>query len=146
MSSSEPRELVPDEISILEWYDGVIRGIAESPDKSYLFTLAAWDPDDSRKAYILIDVDLATAAEMKLLCKWKLGDQAHEEEWNRFNQIYNKYLSNYKGPAYLSNEEPKATRRITLKGITTDHLHELLDYDLEKQIDLKAQTLWFGMQ
>ena len=61
MSSSEPMEFLPAQISILEWYDGVVRGIAESPGKSYLFTLAAWGPGSATKAYLLIDVDLATA-------------------------------------------------------------------------------------
>jgi hypothetical protein len=146
MTTLEPVEFVPDEISILEWYDGVIRGIAESQAKSYLFTLAAWDMASGRKAYVLINLDPATAADMKLLCKWTLGDPPDEEKWHRFSQTYDQYLRNYKGPAYLSNEQPAATRRITITSITTDHLHELLDYDLEKTMDLRAQSLWFGMQ
>lgn len=144
LSALERIYFVPDEISILEWYDGVIRGIARSQDKAYLFILAAWDLSNAKKAYVLIDVDIATAAEMKLLCNWKLGDRADEGKWQRFNEIFDEYLRNYNGPVYISNEVPKATRPIAITRITTDHLHELLDYDLEKIMDLKAQTLWFG--
>jgi len=41
MSNSKQAQLIPDEVTIIDWYDGIIRGIARSQDHYYLFILAA---------------------------------------------------------------------------------------------------------
>ena len=146
MSASEPNYFVPEEISILEWYDGVIRGIARSQGNDYLFVRAAWDLVTERMAYVMVNLDPATGTEMKQLCKWTLGDDPDQEKWNRFNQLFDQYLMNYEGTAYLLSEEPDTSKSFAMTAITVDHLDELSDYDIEKAIDSKAQELWFGMQ
>ena len=138
MSTSEPIELVPDEISILEWYDGAIRGIAESQGKYYLFTLAAWDPNSGRKDYVLINIDPETSAEMKQLCNWKLGVQPDEEKWSRFDQLYDRYLTHYQGPIYRLTEEPVVNKSFAMTAITRDHLNQLRNYDIEKAIGYRG--------
>jgi hypothetical protein len=146
MSPSEPIDFVPDEISILDWYDGVIRGIARSQGEDYLFIMAAWDLVSGRKAYVMVNLDPAIAIEMKQLCQWKLGDDPDEEKWNRFDQIYDQYLTNYEGSAYLLSEAPIVSKTLTITATTADHLDELRDYDIEKTMDLNAHKLWFGKQ
>ena len=143
MSTSDSIEFVPNEISVLDWYDGVIRGIAESEGKDYLFIMAAWDWASRRKAFVMINLDPATSSEMKRLCAWKVGEEADEERWDRFEQLYNQYLADYDGPAYLLSQEPVVANILPMTAIPTDHLDELREYDIENTMDLKAKKLWF---
>ena len=145
MSTSESIKLVPNEISIIDWYDGVMRGVAESEGKYYLFIMVAFDPDKRRRAYVVINLDPVTAREIKQLC-WKPGDQADEDEekWRRLEEIYDEYLTHYKGPVYFSTEKPSKEQSIVITAIAFDRLDELSEFDIEKTIDAEAHKLWFS--
>jgi len=139
MSTSESLELVPDEISTIDWYDGVVRGVVEAGGRFYLFIMAAWNPNSRRRAYVVVNLDPATAAEMKQM----LGDEADNDRWSRVDELYNQYLRNYKGPAYLSSEGPISSKNpVTITAITTANLDRFIDYDIENAI--LDRDLWFS--
>jgi len=145
MANSGQVHLVPDAISILDWYDGAIRGIAKSQDDYYLFIMVAWDPNSWRRSFVVINLDDATADEMIKLCN-AAAEPDGEENWDRLDQVYDQYLANYAGSAYLLNEQPLATKSCTLTPIPLDYIAELRGFDIEKTIDPKAQTFWFALQ
>jgi hypothetical protein len=70
--------LIPDEITVIDWYDGVIRGIATSQDHCWLFVLAAWNPNSRRRAYVIVNLDRATADQMIKL--WKLAREDESDD------------------------------------------------------------------
>lgn len=145
MSTSESIKLVPNEISIIDYYDGMMRGVVESEGKYYLIIMVAFDPDKRRRAYVVINLDPVTATEIKQLC-WKPGDPPDEdgEKDRRLEQIYDKYLSAYKGPVYFSTERPSKEQSVVITAIAFDRLDELREFDIEKTIDAEAQKLWFS--
>lgn len=146
MSTAESIELVPNEISIIDYYDGAMRGVVESDGKYYLFIMVAFDPAKRRRAYVVINLDPVTAREIKQLC-WKPGDlptEDDEEKWHRLEEIYDEYLTNYKGPVYFSTEEPSKEQSVAITAIAFDHLDQLRKFDIEKTIDAEAQELWFS--
>ena len=145
MSHSRQVHLVPDEISIIDWYDGAIRGIVKSKDHYFLFLLVAWDPDSQRRAYVVVNLDYATADEMIKLCN-AAAEPEGEEKWSQLDQLYDQYLANYKDSAYLLNEEPLATKSFTLTPIPLDNIAELQGFGIEKTLNPKTQTLWFSMR
>src|SRR6185436_12006313 len=108
-------DLIPDKIWYIDWYDGVIRGIAKAQDHYYLFTMVAWDPSSRRRAYVILNLDHATADEMIALCKLKVEPEPDDEErYSQLDQIYDRYVMNYQNAAYLSNEEPHVTKSFAM--------------------------------
>ena len=147
MSNSGGTDLVADKIWQIDYYDGVIRGIAKAQDHYYLFTLVAWDPDSRRRAYVILNLDHTTADEMIRLCELKPEAESDDEErWRRVDQIYDHYIMHYQNAAYLSNEEPKVTETVAMTSIPIDHITELRGFDIENTMDSRAQELWFTMQ
>ena len=122
-----------------------MRGVMESEGKHYLFIMVAFDPAKRRRAYVVINFDPVSAAEIKQLC-WKAGDPPDEDEqkWRRLEQIYDEYVSNYKGPVYFSTEGPSKTKSVVITAIAFDHVDELREFDIEKTIDAEAQKLWLS--
>ena len=95
---------------------------------------------------MVINLDRAIADEMINLWKLRREDEpADEEKWNRFEELYDQYLSYYQDDAYLLGEEPFVAKNSTMTRIPPDHIADLRGFDIEKTIDLKAHKLWFDM-
>src|ERR1044071_6329250 len=147
MSNSGRMDLVPDKIWHLDWYDGVIRGIAKEQDHYYLFTLVAWNPDSRRRTYVILNLDHSTADEMIPLCKLRAeAEPGDEERYSQLNQIYDRYVMSYQNASYFSQEKAEATNSFTMTPIPRDHIPELQGFDIENTMDPKAHELWFNMQ
>lgn len=147
MSNSGIVNLIPDNIWSIDWYDGVVRGIARSQDHYYLFTMVAWDPDSRRRTYVILNLDHATSDEMIQLCKSNPeADSDDEERWSRLDQIYDRYVMNYQNGAYFSHEEPEAAKSFAMTPIPREQVGELQGFDIENTMDPKAQEFWFKMQ
>ena len=143
--SSKPKYLVLNQIIILDWYDGIVRGIGEAQEGHYLLTLAAGDIAARRRTYVVIDLDQATREQMKLLADWQNKETSKPEEWVHFNRIFDEYLKSYSGVVYLLKEEPVEGRDLLLKPIALDHLKHLQHFDLDKAFSSTAQTFWFNL-
>jgi len=147
MSNSGHVSLVPDKIWDIDYYDGIIRGIARSQDHYYLFTMVAWDPNSRRRTYVILHLDHATAEELIQLRELKPEAESDDEErWGRVDQIYDRYVMDYQNAAYFSNEAPKATKSFAMTPIPRDQIGELRGFDIENTMDSKAQEFWFNLQ
>ena len=140
--------LILSALTILDWYDGVVRaiGVDHKKQQQYLIILAAWDINTARRAYVLVELPTDIANEMTGLLEANSNDMAVKQKaWNSFNNIYDKYLCNYKGNLHLTLDKPNAGQQIASIIVDSTNLQRLTDYDIEKTLTETACTFWFNL-
>jgi hypothetical protein len=123
-----------DEIDIIDWYDGIIRGIGKTKEKLYLIALKEWD-DFKHKSYLFLDLDVDTASRFQTILDKPNSEATIETNWKQLNSIWDDYVRAYQGNIYLSAIEPSEQVELNLE-ITNDAecLIGITDYDIEKTI------------
>jgi hypothetical protein len=87
--------LILSALTILDWYDGVVRaiGVDHKKQQQYLIILAAWDINTARRAYVLVELPTDIANEMTRLLEANSNDMAVKQKaWNSFNKHSIQYL------------------------------------------------------
>ena len=130
-----------DQISILEWHDGAVRGIGTQNRTVYLFILVAWDLVNARKAYVLLKLESVIADEMMRLTDVR-NTQATPETWNEFNKRFDEYIHNYRGECFITLEQPIARRTLGVARIYLKSLKKLRSYRVEKTVSTSAVRFW----
>lgn len=131
-----------DKIEILEWYDGVVRAIGETKSGTYLIVLVTWDMSQSVKLYVLIELSELTKKEMiDELNKTR----SKEEKWEIFNSVFDRYLQNYNGQAYLILGEIKEDESYELKMTSSNHVKKVVNYDFENTMSKANIDSWFKL-
>jgi hypothetical protein len=123
-----------NEIIIIEWYDGIVRGIGKTKDKLYLIALKEWD-GSKHKSYLFLDLDEVTASRFQTILDKPNNKATIEANWKQLNSIWDDYVKGYQGNIYLSATEPSKQVELNLE-ITNDAgcLISISNYDIEKTI------------
>ena len=145
MSDTETRNFTFDEISVWDWYDGIVRATGVSLHQPYFIILAAWDMAARRKAYLLSDLPPGLAEDLKSLEVASQDSTTKQVTWDSFTQLFEGYLQARTGTLYLSFDEPEVGRVISSRLIDTKHLRTLRNYDVEQAISEEACTYWFDL-
>jgi hypothetical protein len=143
MSYTETRNFTFDEISVWDWYDGIVRATGTSLGRPYFITLAAWDSAGRRKAYLLSELHAGLADKLKSLEGETNDAETKQKTWDSFTRLFENYLQDYTGALYLSLEEPEVGREISSRSIDTKHLRTLRNYNVEMTVSEDACTYWF---
>lgn len=131
-----------DKIEILEWYDGVVRAIGEVESETYLIVLVAWNMSQSVKLYTL--VELSELAKKEMVNELNSA-RSKEENWEIFNSVFDRYIQNYNGKAYLTLGEIKENKPNELEIIESNHINKLINYDFEDTMDGNSIDFWFNL-
>ena len=123
-----------NEINIIEWYDGLLRGIGKTKDKHYLIALKEW-VDYKHKSYLFLDLDEDTASRFQTILDKSNTEATIEANWKELNSIWDDYVMAHQGNIYLSAVMPREKVPLNLE-ITNDTecLIRITDYDIEKTI------------
>lgn len=111
-----------DEIEIIEWYDGVVRGIAKSGAKYYLIVMLSWKNNLRERQFGFVELKTKDVLQFKG-CFEESDDL--EKNWKCFETYYESFVKTYKGKLYLSNQYPE---------IKEEYRFELADYSKHKKL------------
>jgi hypothetical protein len=127
-------EISFDEINIIDWYDGIVRGIGKTKDNFYLIALNEWDCSRHR-AYLFLDLDENTAYGFQTILDKPNKKETKEADWKELNSIWDDYVRAHQGNIYLSAVMPREKVPLNLE-ITNDTecLIRITEYDIEKTI------------
>lgn len=128
-----------NKIEILDWYDGIIRAIGEVEDEFYLIVLVAWDMRQPVKLYVLLELNELTRSE---IIDELNGSRSKEENWEIFNSIYDRYVQNYDGVAYLILGEVKKKESYKIKMIDSSYIKKLANYEFEDTMSENNIDFW----
>lgn len=131
--------IIFNKIEIIEWYDGIVRAISETPSQIYLLVLVSWDIKQQVKLYALIELDEGTKNQ---IFKELNENRSKEENWEAFNSIFNNHIKNYNGGVHLILGEIEKNKLYELKIIATNHIRKLENYELEDTIDKNVIDYW----
>jgi len=138
----EEANLILDNITILEWYDGVVRAIGNIKDERFLIILVAWDMVTSQKLYILVKLNPELADEF---VNELADDESKEERWEKFNFEFNDYMKKYNDIVYIVFGEPKETYSFIGKKIVSTYVKSLVNYEFENTLSDQAKDFWFNI-
>jgi len=141
----ERRDFVFDSVNVLDWYDGLVLAIGVHQQTDYLLILVAWDIESKCKAYVVLDLDSAIAKSMRQLTVSTPNLESKQQNWVTFNTILNDYLGDYQDEAYITVGEPNQGRKSSAKLISSVHLSNLKNYDIENALSEEAITLWLSL-
>lgn len=144
MSDTEKRNFTFEEISVWDWYDGIVRATGVFLRQHYFITLAAWDIPKRRKAYVLSHLPTGLAEELKSLENEPQDSASKHEIWDSFTQLFESYIKDYTGLLYLSFDEPQIGYEFASRIIDPKHFQTLRNYDVEKSVSEAACTYWFS--
>ena len=136
MEHLQSTDIVLDEISIIDWYDGLVIATGRQQQKAYLIVLVAWDLERSRKAFLLLDLDGSIEAKIKGCLKIN--------DWEEFKKIFDKVVTSYKGDVFLTFEEPTVGTRASLTRTTTNDLTTLRNHDVESALTPESLSRWLA--
>lgn len=145
MPSSQIKQFLIDKMTILDWYDGVVRAIVSMQGQSYLLVLVAWDAGSLQKAFILAELSLPFAAKIERLVLEASDESVKRERWAKFNNLLEKYISDYQGEVYLTGEEPIRGKNISASTISTEHLRRVRGQSIESADSSEARDFWFTL-
>ncbi|HEX8267286.1 MAG TPA: hypothetical protein VF596_17945 [Pyrinomonadaceae bacterium] len=128
-----------NKIEILDWYDGIIRAIGEVEDEFYLIVLVAWDMKQPVKLYVVLELNELTKSE---IIDELNGSRSKEENWEIFNSIFNRYVQNYNGVAYVILGEVKKNESYRIKTIDSSHIKKLANYEFEDTMSENNKNFW----
>ena len=131
-----------DEIEILEWYDGIVRATCKAENEIYLLILVAWDMKQLMKLSILLKLDESTKND---ITKELGSNRSKEENWKRFNLIFDDYVRSYAGEAYLIQGEIKENKTYNLKIINSNYIKNLATYEFEDTMSRDTINFWLKM-
>ncbi len=145
MLSSLIKQFLVDKMTILDWYDGIVRAIVSIQGQSYLLVLVAWDAGGLQKAFILTKLSLPFAATISRLALEANNESVKEERWSEFNNLLEKYMSDYWGELYLTYEEPRQGKVFSASAINTEHLRRVKEQNIESADSSEARDFWFTL-
>jgi hypothetical protein len=121
-------------IIIIEWYDGIVRGIGKTKDKFYLIALKEWD-GYKHKSYLFLDLGEDTASKFQTILDKPDNEATIEADWKQLNSIWDDFVKDYQGNIYLSAIEPSEHIQLNLE-ITNNAkcLIGITNYDIENTI------------
>lgn len=129
-------DIVLQDIGIIDWYDGIVIGVGSQQHKNYLIIMVAWDLNRSgRKAFLLLDIDRSVEAAIKR------GIQINS--WDELMRTFNGVVTHYKGPVFLTFDEPEVGKTLSVTPVTTE-LVGLRDHDVEETFTPESLKRWFG--
>jgi hypothetical protein len=135
MNQLESKVIVPEEISVVDWYDGLVIGVGQQ--NAFLIVLVAWDMEHSRKAYLLLDIEPAVETSIKR--------SIQNKAWNEFQETHNFLVTHYTGDIFLVLEEPEVGKSVSARRVAARDLTALRDHDVENTLTPEYLKLWFGM-
>lgn len=144
MNPQKSEVLLFDGISVLEWYDGVVRGIGTHQGKYYLIVLVAWAADDRRRAFVVLSLDRNIGDEMTRLTR-ENDKEDQVRKWDEFNRLFDTYVSTYNRDAYLLLKEPGEQTELSVVPISADCLGRLVPYNVENTLSVTATAFWFNI-
>lgn len=137
MNQLESKVIVPEEISVVAWYDGLVIGVGSYQQNAFLIVLVAWDMEHSRKAYLLLDIEPAVETSIKR--------SIQNNNWNEFQETHNFLVTHYKGDIFLVLEEPEVGKSVSARRVAAHDLTTLRNHDVENTLSSESLELWFGM-
>lgn len=120
-----------DEIEILEWYDGIVRGIGVGDGKSYLIVLASWDTAMNTRLYLVLDLDENTRQTFR--AKFE-NNASKEENWQAFAAVFDDFIKNYSGKVRSIQDEIIVGKKFQMESIHTELLDRIVPYDIRNVI------------
>jgi hypothetical protein len=138
MEHVESTDIVLDEISIIEWYDGIVIATGRQQQNTYLIVLVAWDMEQSRKVFLLLGVERSVETE--------INRSIETNNWEEFKRIFNDVVTHYKGHVFLTFEEPTVGTTLSLTRSTTNDLASLREHEVENALTPESLNRWLGPQ
>lgn len=124
-----------ENIEIIEYYDGLVRGIAETLSNSYLAVMTEWKIDSSERRFGFLEIDSSEAAQIRLCFDPKSGRKTKKGRWNDFEAVYNEIVRSYSKKLYQLSVKPRIHEEYVLDVIDYDPSHlKLENYDMENVI------------
>src|SRR6266404_2468712 len=107
MKSPRQRTISVEEVHYLEWHDGLVRGILDTPNGPSLVALVAWDPDTRRRAYILLGLNSDDSERLKQFAGLASGDAGKlHARWAAMQAEFERVLQRCKSSFAMTRTEP----------------------------------------
>jgi hypothetical protein len=145
MKSTVVEQFRVDGMTILEWYDGVVRAVVTQQGSSYLLTLVAWDVDSQRKIFILTNLTKPFEDAIERLVQETEDEKIKAERWDEFNRSFDEYLSSYQEKAYLIFAEPTVGSDFSATTISSEYIRQIKNYSIESAVAPEAISFWFEL-
>jgi hypothetical protein len=127
------KDIVFEDIKIIDWYDGLVQGIAKSSNQSYLIFLMKWNMKLDTKQFGLIELTPAEVAEIEKC--FEDSKNPKDKNWKCYQNTYENIVKTYKGDFYLSTHYPEINQDYQIEAADFAEYHsKFLDHDIEKVI------------
>lgn len=136
-------EFIFEKIEVLEWYDGIVRGIGAGRERYYLITLAAWKIDENKRLYLILDLD--EESKRRIAATFE-GKQSKEMNWETFGAVFDEFVGSYTGRVQMIYGDLVVGETYKGKDADPSFLNKLTPYDVQDTLQSANITFWFGQK
>jgi hypothetical protein len=123
-----------EQIDIIDYYDGLVRGIGRTQAGAYLLVLSKWKFAQRYKEFVALELDPKTVYEFE--SQFELSEPTTSANWSRFENAFNLLVGSFRGRILKFCAEPMVGEPIAFQLVDdVKFATKLLDYELESVID-----------
>jgi hypothetical protein len=123
-----------DHIEVMDFYDGLVRGLAKSGSDLFLFVRIRWEIENRQRIFALLDLDSVSYASLQA-CFEQSAVKSKGEMWDDFEVAYNDIVHSYKKKLHFLFCEPEINNEYALEGGDYDtSVLKLTIYDIQNTI------------